>query len=60
MGQSLVEAALYSLVNQFNDRTISHKGFCKTFLGQIHPFRDGNGRTYKSYLPIKEMIYEQL
>ena len=47
MGKSLVEAALYSLVNQFNDRTISHKDFCKTFLDQIHLFRDGNGRTCK-------------
>ena len=47
MDKSLVEAALYSLVDQFNDRTTSHKDFCRTFLDQIHPFWDGNGRTCK-------------
>ena len=38
MDKSLVEAALYSLVDQFNDRTTSHKDFCRTFLDQMHPF----------------------
>ena len=47
MDKSLIEAALYSLVDQFNDRIISHKDFCRTFLDQIHPFRDVNGRTCK-------------
>ena len=47
MNKSLIEAALYSLVDQFNDRIISHKDFCRTFLDQIHPFRDVNGRTCK-------------
>ena len=47
MDKSLVEAALYSLVDQFNDRIISHKDFCRTFLDQIHPFWDGNSRTCK-------------
>ena len=54
MDKSLVEATLYSLVNQFNDRIISHKDFCRTFLDQIHSFRDGTDRTCaKSYLLIK-------
>ena len=47
MDNSLAEAALYSLVDQFNDRIISHKDFCRTFLDQIHPFWDGNSRTSK-------------
>ena len=47
MDKCLVEVALYSLVDQFNDTVISHKNFCRTFLDQIHPFRDGNGRTCK-------------
>ena len=41
------EDALYSLVVQFNNRIISQKDFCRTFLDQIHPFRDGKGRTHK-------------
>ena len=54
MDKSLVEATLYSLVNQFNNRIISHKDFCRTFLDQIHSFRDGTDRTCaKSYLLIK-------
>ena len=40
-----IENALYSLVDQFNDRLISHKDFCETFLNQIHPFRDASGIT---------------
>ena len=47
MDKSLVEAALYCLVDQFNDRIISHKDFCGTFLDQIHPFQDGNDTTCK-------------
>ena len=47
MDKSLVKAAFYCLVDQFNDRIISHKDFCRTFLDQMHPFQDGNGRTCK-------------
>ena len=47
MDESLVETVLYCLVDQFNDRLISHKDFCRTFLDQIHPFRNGNSRTCK-------------
>ena len=39
--KSLVEAALYCLVDQFNDRIISRKDFCITI------FVDGNGRICK-------------
>ena len=45
MDKSLVEAPLYSLVHQFDNRIISHKDFCRNFLDQIHPFQGGNGRT---------------
>ena len=38
MDKSLAEAALYSLVDQFNNRIIHHKDFCRIFLDQIHPF----------------------
>ena len=47
MDKSLAEAALYCLVDQFNDRIISHKDFCRTFLDQLHSFQDGNGRACK-------------
>ena len=33
------------LVDNFNDRLVSKKDFCETFLDKIHPFKDRNGRT---------------
>ena len=47
MGKSLLEPSLHRLIDQFNDRKLSHKEFCTIFLDNIHPFWDGNGRTYK-------------
>ena len=47
MEKRYIENALYCLVDQFNDRLISHKDLCETFLYQMHPFRDGNDRTYQ-------------
>ena len=47
MDVSRIEAELYSLVDKFNDRGITSKTFCDTFLDKIHPFADGNGRTCK-------------
>ena len=42
-----VEFVLYALVDYFNDHLITKKDFCKRFLNDIHPFKDGNGRTCK-------------
>ena len=42
-----IETELYILIDQFNDRYISTRDFCKKFLDEIHPFSDGNGRTLK-------------
>lgn len=47
MDFSKIESELYNLVDQFNDRYISNRQFCKKFLDEIHPFADGNGRTCK-------------
>ena len=47
MDKRYIENALYRLVDQFNDRLISHKDFCETFSNQIHPFRDENDKTCK-------------
>ena len=44
---SKIEFELYKLVDLFNDRYITHKSFYQTFLNEIHPFLDGNGRTCK-------------
>lgn len=40
-----VEASLYTLIDNFNDCLITNKEFCECFM-TIHPFLDGNGRTY--------------
>ena len=45
---SRIEAELYSLVDKFNDRGITSRAFCDTFLDKIHPFADGNDRTCKT------------
>ena len=47
MDKSLIKPALYQLVGEFNERKVTHKEFCNTFLSLIHPFQDGNGRTCK-------------
>ena len=47
MDKSLIEPALYQLVDEFNERKLTQKQFCNIFLNLIHPFQDGNGRTYK-------------
>ena len=47
MNSSKIESELYNLVDKFNERQISAAAFCKTFLDEIHPFKDGNGRTCK-------------
>ena len=56
MDKRYTENALYCLVDQFNDRLISHKDFCETFLKQIHPFRDENNRTLES--PSMQQIFD--
>ena len=53
MDVSRIEAELYSLVDKFNDRRITSRAFCDTLLDKIHPFADGNGRTYKILLDDK-------
>ena len=45
MEHDKIEVALYSLVDNFSDRRITHKQFVHLFLDQIHPFADGNERT---------------
>ena len=42
-----IESELYLLIDQFNDRFISKKYCFDKFLGEIHPFLDGNGRLIK-------------
>ena len=42
-----IKAELYSLVDKFNDRRITFRAFFDTFLDKIHPFADGDGRTWK-------------
>ena len=42
-----VEFELYKLIDLFNDRYITNREFYQTFLHEIHPFVDGNGRTCK-------------
>ena len=41
MDKSLTEPVLYRLVDEFNERKLTHKQFCNIFLNLIHPFRDG-------------------
>ena len=46
--KSLIELALYQLVDEFNKRKVTHNQFCNIFLDLIHPFRDGNGKICKN------------
>ena len=47
MAANKIEVPLYGLVDNFNDRRITHTEFAQIVLDQIHPFADGNGRTCK-------------
>ena len=47
LDKTIIEAALYQLVDEFNERKVTHNQFCNIFLDLIHPFRYGNGRTCK-------------
>ena len=40
---------LYQLTDQFNERKIDHKDFYFVLRDNIHPFYDGNERTYKVF-----------
>ena len=37
---------LYQLIDQFNKRKIDHKDTTFVLPDNVHPFYDGNGRTY--------------
>ena len=41
-----VETSLYKLLDDFNKRHIANREFSNRFL-EIHPFLNGNGRTYR-------------
>ena len=47
MGKDLIEDQLYQIIDQFNERKITPTKFYSILLNEIHPFYDGNGRTYK-------------
>ena len=47
LDKSLIEPALYELVDEFNESKVTDNQFCNIFLDLIHHFRDGNGRTCK-------------
>ena len=47
MDANKIELALYVLVDDFNNRRITHREFVLGFLDKIHPFADGNGKTCK-------------
>ena len=47
LDKSLIKPALYQLTDEFNERKVTHKEFCDTFLNLIHPFRNENDRTCK-------------
>ena len=49
MDVSRIEAELYSLVDKINDRRITSRAFCDTFLDKIHPFADGMVEHAKFY-----------
>ena len=44
LDETLIEPALYQLVDDFNARKVTQDQFCNIFLDLIHPLRDGNGR----------------
>ena len=55
-----IESELYKLVDQFNKRKITARTFCDIFLDKIHPFADGNGRTWKILFEYKIQNFSEI
>ena len=47
INKDLIENKLYQTIDQFNERKITPAKFYSILLNEIHPFYDGNGRTWK-------------
>ena len=47
MDKDLIEDKLYQLLNEFNDRKITHRDFYFVLLNDTHPFCEGNATTCK-------------
>ena len=48
----LIEDKLYKLIDQFNERKISHRDFYFVLIENIHPFHDRNWITCKTLFVI--------
>ena len=57
LDKSLNEPALFLLLDEFNERIVTHNQFCNIFLDFIHPFRDGNGKHVKLCLFKQHLIF---
>ena len=47
MDKDLIEDKLHELIDQFNERKISHRSFYFALFDNAHSFYEGNGRNRK-------------
>ena len=60
MDNDLIEAKLYQIIDQFNERENTSKQFYLILLNKIHPFYDENGRTCKMLLANDDIIKQNI
>ena len=60
MDKDLVENSLYQIIDQFSERKITTVKLYLIILNKIHPFYDGNGRTFKILFANEDKIKETL
>ena len=47
MDKDLIEDKLHELIDQFNERKISHRSFYSALFDNVHSFYERNGRNCK-------------
>ena len=60
MDKKLIEDNLYQIIHQFNERKIISTKFHSILLNKIHPFYDGNGRTWQILFANDDIIWQYI
>ena len=60
MDKELIEDKLYQIIDQLNERKITSTKFYSILLNKIHPFYDGNGRTYNILFANDDIIRQNI
>ena len=60
MDKQLIEYKLHQIIDQYNERKITFTKFYSILLNKIHPFYDGNAKTYKILFANDDIIRQNI